>query len=266
MYQMNIGIFYNPSQVDKIIPENLARKIIAGGATAKVFSDVQEMNGIDRLIVLGGDGTILHAARRSAEIGIPLVGVNFGRLGFLTEFEKEEAEQAANLVLNPACPILHRSMLEIRFNGKITYVLNEASLLRGVSKDYENTALKLSVKIDGSDAGTFTADGLLVATPTGSTAYSLSAGGSIMTPECGTFQLTPVCAFSLRSRPIVYPDSLELQLILPKNCTAVVYGDGTYLGEASESDLIQIRKADRIASFLTRNKNEYFRRLTEKLN
>lgn len=263
---MNIGIYYNCEKVDKKIVDKLVRKINAAGGNAVVFSEAERIGGVKRLLVLGGDGTMLHAARQTAALRIPLVGINYGHLGFLTEFERGDEEKALELVLDSDCPLLECTMLEVDFNKRKALCLNELSLLRGVGADCDNRAVKISVTIDGSAAGVFNADGLIVTTPTGSTAYSLSAGGSIMMPECGTFQLTPVCAFSLRSRPIAYPDRYELQFFLPKHCKVVLCGDGIYLGEAGECDEIKVRKAKSAALFLTRNKHDCFRRLTEKIN
>lgn len=263
---MNIGIFYNKLQVGYEAADRLADKINAMGGEARIFSDLEQVKDVDRLIVLGGDGTMLHAARRASELEIKLVGINYGHLGFLTEFECGEEDGAMALALDSACPLLERTILEVDFNGKKSHCLNELSLLRGVGADCDNKAVKISVTIDGSAAGVFNADGLIVTTPTGSTAYSLSAGGSIMMPECATFQLTPVCSFSLRSRPIAYPDCYELQIFLPKSSKLILCGDGSYLGEASGGDSIKVRKAVRSAVFLTRNKHDCFRRITEKIN
>ncbi len=263
---MNIGIFYNRNQVKKEIAEKLASDVRSAGGNATVFSDLNQIKEIERLVVLGGDGTMLHAARRASELNLSLVGINYGHLGFLTEFERGEEERAVRLVLDQTCPLLERALLEVELNGEKTFCLNEVTFLRGVGENCDNKAVKFSVTIDGSAAGIFNADGLVVATPTGSTAYSLSAGGSIMMPECGTFQLTPMCAFSLRSRPIAYPDYYELQIFLPEKSRVVLCGDGTYLGEAGEKDIIKVRKATRTAVFLTRNKHDCFQRITKKIN
>ena len=263
---MKIGIYYNSMQVERGIADSLADTVIGFGGQACVFSAIEEIPDCDRILVLGGDGTILRAAKRASELRIPLIGVNFGRLGFLTEYDREDAVKAAELVLRADCPLLERSMLEAEVNGVKHFCLNEIALLRGVSPAHENNAVNISVTIDGTRAGDFYADGLIVSTPTGSTAYSLSAGGSIMTPECNTFQLTPVCAFSLKSRPIAYPDRCELRFVLPKGNKLVLCGDGVSFGEVGSGDEIAVRKASRTASFLTKNKSEYFRRLTEKIN
>lgn len=261
---MNIGIYYNLEQVDRSVAEKLASLIFAAGHTASLFSDLSELCG-DRLVVLGGDGTMLRAAKRASERGIPVVGVNFGRLGFLTEFEREEAEKVVPLVLDEQCAVLKRAMLEVELNGNRFDCLNELALLHPVAPEKANRVVTISVTIDGSHAGEFIADGLIVTTPTGSTAYSLSAGGSIMTPDCETFQLTPVCAFSMRSRSIAYSNRSELGFSLPQGAL-VLYGDGVYLGQAGAKDKLIVRKSVRSAAFLTRGLSEYFRRLTEKIN
>ena len=263
---MKIGIYYNSMQVNAELAEELVRTVNRLGGQATAFFKAEEIGAYDRLIVLGGDGTVLRAAKRASEAGIPIVGVNFGRLGFLTEYDREDAERAAQLVLKRDCPQIERSMIEADVNGEKHYCLNEFAVLRRVSPDCDNNAVSISVMIDGTRAGDFYADGLIVSTPTGSTAYSLSAGGSIMTPECKTFQLTPVCAFSLKSRPIAYPDRCELRFRLPEGKGLVMCGDGVSFGEAGASDLITVRKASRTASFLTQSTSEYFRRLTEKIN
>lgn len=263
---MKVGIYFNPAQAEPQAAEQLAQTLVALGGEARILSAVSNMEDCDRVIVLGGDGTMLHAARTAAPLGVPIVGINYGTLGFLTEFDRGETENAARLALDASCPVIHRTMLEVDLNGEKTYCLNELSMLHAVAPDRTSKAVRISVIIEGSRAGDFHADGLIVCTPTGSTAYSLSAGGSIMTPDCKTFQLTPVCAFSLRSRPIAYPDDCALRFILPKDEKLVLYGDGIYLGEADETDHLTVKKAERTAVFLTRSKGEYFRRLTEKIN
>ena len=262
---MNIGIFYNRDQADIAVASGLAARIRKEGHTAKIFGDPENIGGVDRLIVLGGDGTMLRISKIACAHAIPIVGVNFGRLGFLTEFEREECAQVVPFILGDRFVRLERSMLEVELNKKTFDCLNELALLHPVSAGRENKVVTISVTIDGSHAGEFSADGLIVATPTGSTAYSLSAGGNIMTPDCATFQLTPVCAFSMRSRPIVYPDRCELGFSLPQGAL-VLYGDGVYLGEAGAQDQLVVRRSAHTVTFLTRGLGEYFRRLTHKIN
>lgn len=260
---MKIGIFYNTTQAEVASAENLLVSLEKMGADAAIFTQEDAIMGIDRLIVLGGDGTILRAARRAAEQGIPLFGINYGHIGFLTEFERDETAEAIALALSCECDSIERAMLEVELGGKKTVCLNECSLQRKISPE-ENKVVKICVQIDGSDAGEIVADGIIVATSTGSTAYSLSAGGSILTPECEAFLLTPVCALSPKSRPIVYSSSAELSFTTAGDL--LLYGDGKYLGEVKKGDLVRVRKAERSAKFLTRNKKGYFLKITEKIN
>ncbi len=262
---MKLGIFFNENQTDRQTACLFAEKIANYGGEAVVLSRLEEIQNVDRLIVLGGDGTILRAAKKASFLNIPLMGINYGRLGFLTEFERGEIDKAAQFAVRKNCSFVRRSMLEADLDGKKYQCLNELALLRPVQAERESHTTCISVMIDGSTAGNFTADGLIVATPTGSTAYSLSAGGSIMTPDCQTFLLTPVCAFSLRSRPIAYPDSRTLSFVFSKE-PLVLYGDGTYLGEVSAGHSLTVKKAKETVAFLTVDPNGYFRRLTEKIN
>lgn len=263
---MKIGIYFNGQQVCSAVIARLMEKITAADSEALLFSSAEEIGAADRLLVLGGDGTILHSAQRASELNIPILGVNYGTRGFLTEFEREETDRAVDFVLKTDCDSVRHSMLEVNFNGIVRHYLNEFVMMRNAFGTVDK-AVKIALDIDGNFAGEFVADGLIVSTPTGSTAYSLSAGGSIMTPDCETFMLTPVCAFSLRSRPIVCPDKSELKLsITEKGAALILHGDGSYLGEARQGDVISLRKSNRYATFLTKDKSEFFRRLTKKIN
>lgn len=263
---MKIGIYFNEQQVARDVAEELVKKVSCAGGDAFLYTDLAEIKGADRLIVLGGDGTILRAARACSRHQIPLVGVNYGHIGFLTEFERGEEEKAIALALDDRCTVLHRTMLEVELNGTKMDCLNELVLHHAVTDQGGNRISKIAVKIDGSAAGEFVADGLIVATPTGSTAYSLSAGGSIMTPDCATFLLTPVCAFSLRSRPVAYSDKSVLEFSVLESTPFMLYGDGMFFGKACAGEKITVRKSKRYASFLSMDKGGFFRRLTEKIN
>lgn len=263
---MKIGIFYNEKRTQRSEIEETDRLLKQRGAETVVFSREEQIGVVDRLIVFGGDGTILRAARKVSPLGIPLVAVNYGTIGFLAEFEKNETRELIDLVLNENCPLQYRSQLEVSFHGKKFYCLNDLTFMREVSANSHSKTGRISVNINGHDAGVFTADGLIVSTPTGSTAYSLAAGGSILTPDCEVFLLTPVCAFSLRSRPIACSDRSELAFSFPKDSALVLHGDGIYIGEVGEKDVVTVRKAERSAIFLTKEKTDFFRRLTEKIN
>lgn len=263
---MKIGITYNAAQVESGVYTRLSDLVKKAGATPVLFASMEEIAGVDRLIVLGGDGTVLHAAKRACALDIPLFGVNYGHIGFLTEFEAGEEECAVALALEQAPAKIVRSLLEVDLDGVKRECLNELALLREATAEKCVRAGKFSVELDGSSAGDFTADGLIVATPTGSTAYSLSAGGSIATPDLAAFLLTPVCAFSLKSRPIVYPDTSVLSFSLGGEDSLLAYADGEFLGRVRAGNSLSVKKSGRTAVFLTRGRREFFRRLTQKIN
>ncbi len=262
---MKIGIFYHEKKIPAGAVERLEKELSVSGAQVFRFCGEQEIGGIDRLVVLGGDGAMLRAARQCSKSGIPLVGVNYGTIGFLTEFERGEEAQAASLALDLHCGLIARTMLEAVYGGKSEHCLNEVAFLRRIAPDAADEVVHIRVNIGGSSAGEFRADGLILSTPTGSTAYSLSAGGSILTPECAAFLLTPVNAFSLRSRPIVCSDGSTLSFSFPTGVVEM-YGDGEFLGELHGGEEVTVKKSERHAVFMTKGRQDFFRRLTEKIN
>jgi len=166
----------------------------------------------DVLIVLGGDGTILEAARRAAHRGTPILGINLGRLGYMAELEMGELDQLSRLVTGEY-ELEQRSMLRVELYAdnelrSFCYALNDAVISNGsVSR-----MIDLELSEGGVPVTTYRADGLIVATPTGSTAYSLSAGGPIVDPKLACFCVTPICPHSLSARPLVFPDTADLRI------------------------------------------------------
>ncbi|MBR2353231.1 MAG: NAD(+)/NADH kinase [Clostridia bacterium] len=165
------------------------------------------------MIVLGGDGFMLDAARRGALSEIPILGINMGRVGYMTELEIDELDLIER-VFDGAYRIDERTMLQAEVQSRSgqnkfsSYALNEAAITNGSAARIVD--LELS---DGDElVYTYRADGLLVATPTGSTAYSLSAGGPIVDPKLSCFCVTPICPHSLLARPLVFPDTAELRI------------------------------------------------------
>lgn len=260
---MRIGVFYHKEKVKEEEREKVSSALSRRGAEVVFLTEEDGVEGVDRLVVLGGDGTMLHAALKASYHSIPVVGMNYGTLGFLTIFERDEVEEMAELVTNENCEIRCRSMLEVVFRGKKALCLNELTFKRMVSPCSREKVVRIALKIDQNPAGLFTADGLIVATPTGSTAYSLAAGGCILTPDCESFLLTPLLSVSLRSRPIVCSDKNELSFSFPEKDKIELHGDGKFLGEAGEEDEVVVRKAKQCARFLVREQNDFFRRLSK---
>ena len=160
--------------------------------------------GTDMLLSAGGDGTFLMAANYAVESGIPVLGVNFGRLGFLSEYRPEEVLSALE---SGEYSIEEREVLQTELNGKEEFALNEVSIHRNGP-----AMLGIDVSLDGVMLPTYWADGLLVATGSGSTAYSLSAGGPIVTPDSKVLVLTPIAPHNLNVRPLVIPSSSKLEI------------------------------------------------------
>jgi len=212
------------------------------------------------IIALGGDGAMLDAARRAAPAGIPILGINMGRIGYMTEMEMDELE-LLDRVFDGSYRIDERTMLRaevLSSSGQSkfsAYALNEATITNGSAARIVD--LELS---DGDELiYTYRADGLLVATPTGSTAYSLSAGGPIVDPKLSCFCVTPICPHSLLARPLVFPDTAKLRIKNICNREKVLHltvdGRGTF--DLYFGDTVQITRAERTVKLL-RMKDESF--------
>ncbi len=170
-------------------------------------------DGMDMVIVLGGDGFMLEAARRASVADVPILGINLGRVGYMTELEMDEIELIER-VFSGEFTIDERAMLSVEImtrsgNKKAeSYALNEAVVANGSTA----RIVDLELSDNGVLVSDFRADGLVIATPTGSTAYSLSAGGPIVDPKLSCFCVTPICPHSLLARPLVFPDTARLEV------------------------------------------------------
>jgi NAD+ kinase len=214
--------------------------VVVGASASKA-----ELPGqVDLLIVLGGDGTLLSMARAVGDLGVPLLGVNLGGLGFLTATTLEEMFPALEAYLGGRMAIEERMLLAARVirNGQ---PLCEYAALNDVviTKSAMSRIIDLSVSVDGRYATAYRADGLIISTPTGSTAYSLSAGGPILFPTMDAVVLTPICSHTLTNRPIVVPgtDRIEVTLLADQEVMATI--DGQVGVGLREGDTVEIRKA-----------------------
>lgn len=179
------------------------------------FSGYQDIAGkVDFLFSIGGDGSILEAMTLVRDSGIPIMGINIGRLGFLSSIAKDEILPAIDKVLDMDYQVDSRSLVKLSqpkdLYGEMNYALNEITITR---KD-TTSLIVLHVYVDGMFLNSYWADGLIIATPTGSTAYSLSSGGPILTPGSENFVLTPIAPHNLTVRPIVIPDKSKIRIIV----------------------------------------------------
>jgi NAD+ kinase len=221
----------------------------------------------DLLLVLGGDGTILAASREAAPRGIPVLPVNLGGLGFLTSFTLEELYPALEDVLGGRATISERVLLlaERTHNGNVLTqqrVLNDAVVHKGTLA----RMIELELYIDGRFVCRYRADGLIVATPTGSTAYSMSAGGPIVHPAVESILITPICPHTLSDRPVVVSDTSKIELRLAAASDSVFLTmDGQVGVPLQPGDGVRIRRAEERLKLIHPPNKSYFEILRNKL-
>ena len=267
---MKIGVLGNVHKIQNIetVEEIIAFLRELGYETVR-FSSYKEINGVDVVIVLGGDGAILHAAVPAAQKGIKIIGINYGTLGFLAEYEKDERTQVKELLAaleKGLCKIVKRSVLQFTVKEHTFYALNEIAIQRDNSLISAASTQILSLHLQAKEgADVIAGDGLLICTPTGSTAYSLSAGGAILTPEVPVFMMTPICAFSMRARPIVFSDKDVFTIKIDKG-NAIVLSDGKVVAELPKNTEIHVKKAPFTADFPAKDGSDFFARVKNKLN
>ena len=229
----------------------------------KLFDD--DRFQADMVISLGGDGTFLKAASRVGNKGIPILGINTGRLGFLADISPEEMEETFNEIDEHRYRIEERSVLQLKCDhprlAREPYALNEIAVLKRDS----SSMITIRATIDGMPLATYQADGLIVATPTGSTAYSLSVGGPIIAPDSKTIALTPVAPHSLNIRPIVICDDREITLdVESRSHNFLVAIDGRS-ESCRETTRLTIAKAAHTIKVVKRVNHRFFDTLRNKM-
>ena len=225
---------------------------------------------LDIIIVLGGDGTLLHIAEQAARYSIPVLGINLGNLGFLTELTESETVDALEYILSNEVTIENRLMLKAHIvrdaePGDYRYALNDVV----INKNVIDRLLNLSTTADDRYITTYKADGLIFSSPTGSTAYNLSAGGPLAHPGLAIILVTPICPFMLSSRPIILPSDKVVRTRLDNRDNgdnAQVIIDGQPVWEMKEGDLLQIETAEHALRLIVSSTRDYFTILRTKLH
>ena len=222
----------------------------------------------DVVIVLGGDGTMLAVARQLARYDVPLVGVNQGRLGFLTDIPLASMEQVLGPILDGRHVEDRRTLLEATVHrvgdgpAETALALNEVVVNRGTS----GGMIDIAVDIDGRFVYAMRSDGLIIATPTGSTAYALSAQGPIVDPQVPAVLLVPVAPHALTNRPIAVGDAAIIRVTLLRGNDAWAHCDGHAHFQLSEGDGVEIRRSAHLVRLLHPEDHDYFAMLREKLH
>jgi NAD+ kinase len=219
---------------------------------------------VDLVVVLGGDGTLLSIAHVAASENVPVMGVNLGSLGFLTEVPLNEMRLALDAFLGGNEDIISpRWLLESKFKNSVNLSLNDVVINKGALA----RVIQITIWIDEREIQTVRADGLIVSTPTGSTAYSLSAGGPIIQPYIPAILLTPICPHTLTFRPTVISSSSKIKIqLLTSGEEVYMTLDGQRGAPMVKNDVVEVRRADCELRLVSSPKRNYFDLLQEKLS
>ena len=214
---------------------------------------------VDFIVALGGDGTLISVSRRAYKFDKPILGINAGNLGFLTDINPDNIEEFLKDFLNGNYRIDERMVIEIEYKNKTLYAFNDVV----ISKDVISSMINVQVDTNERFLNTYRGDGLIFSTPTGSTAYNLSAGGPVVYPLTESFIVTPICPHSLSQRPLVLPSDFIITAFVKENISKLII-DGQEI--YSLDDKIVLKKAKRKAKLIHRIERNYFDVLREKLH
>ncbi|MCF6181412.1 NAD kinase [Lutibacter sp.] len=244
------------------IQKNIDTKNIA---TFSTYNDLK--NSFDFMITMGGDGTILRAVTLVRDSNIPIIGINTGRLGFLATVQKEEIENAITAILKNDFEVKERTLLSVSTSSNkkdmlpLNFALNEVSVSR------KNTASMITIEtyLDNEYLNSYWADGLIIATPTGSTGYSLSCGGPIITPRAKSFALTPIAPHNLNARPLVIPDETNIKFTVKGRENEFLLSLDSRVTTINSKTEIFVEKASFNLKMIQINKQTFIKTLREKL-
>ncbi len=271
---MKIGIFSDlrseasrktePQVISRLVAERIDMVRLTGfeGPTAEAI--LNAMTDDDMIISLGGDGTFLRASSLIANRQIPLLGINCGRLGFMADVEITEFDAILADILSRRYNIEQRSVLQLTTSdnqNETYYALNEIAVL----KQDLSSMISITAIINGEILNTYNADGLLLSTPTGSTAYNLSVGGPLMSPQAQCFVIAPIASHSLTARPIVIPDNWETQLTIKSRSSSYMLSVDGNASTRSCDTTLTIRKAAFARAVVRLRNHTFFSTLKAKM-
>lgn len=256
---MKIGVYSNVNKD----PDGKVKRAVFDSATAHGISAEEYEDGAhyDFAVTIGGDGTILRVIKACAKSGIPVLGINLGTVGFLAETEPSAIDEAFSRLVRRDYILERRSLLDVSVKDKREYALNDAVVMRVGS----GRAATVDLSINGDSVDSIVCDGFVVSTPTGSTAYSLSAGGSIIAPGLPVIALTPLNPHTLRARPIIVGSGDKIGIKCRGDGRIMLYADGNDVTELSEHDEVIITGWDMSALFVRFGYNGFYSKLLNKL-
>ena len=250
-------------KLEVFLEEGIAEKL---GDTSGL--DGEELASLaDIIVVLGGDGSILGAARSMREFAVPILGINLGGFGYLTEVNLNEMFSTLEIILGGNYQTEKRMMLDVVINQEQegmneSFVLNDAVINRGNL----SRIIELRTFVDDQYLTTFKADGLIISTPTGSTAYSLAAGGPIIFPELNSIVINPICAHTLTNRPVIFPEDVSIKVVLwTKEKGATLTLDGQVSFALKTGDTITVKKSRYFTNLIVSPHRSYLEILRTKL-
>lgn len=253
----------NPEAIDfltKRLDTHGINTVIVDGSKESCLSEE-----VDVVLSVGGDGTLLSSVHLTGGTLIPVLGVNFGHLGFLTSANREDVDIMIECLKRGDYNVETRTLLRVELPGNQAevppYVLNEVYVHRPIS----GTMLRVRVYVDGQYLANYSGDGLIVATPTGSTAYSLSCGGPILTPDSGSLVITPIGAHTLTLRPIVLSDQVEITLCPEETCKTLMLGTDSSSTTISGGTEVRLRRHEASLRLIRLPNQNFFTAIRHKL-
>lgn len=250
--------YFKERKIEYLLEDEAARKLKEKtGISREKLPDK-----VDLIIVLGGDGTLLSIAHLAAQKDVPVLGVNLGSLGFLTEVPLDEMYLTLDSFLGGEEKIISpRRMLEASFKGRIYYCLNDVVINKGALA----RMIQCAIWIDDKEIATLRADGLIISTPTGSTAYSLAAGGPIIQPYIPAIIIAPICPHTLSFRPMVISSDSRIKVQLLTGEEVYLTLDGQRGDSLAENDEVEVKRSDLELRLISSPKRNYFDLVHEKL-
>lgn len=237
--------------------DSLAEKLPGVGAFSR------EQAAPEVIVSLGGDGTLLRGVQYAITWGVPLLGINMGRVGFLSEIEPEAMTEALDALLSGTYALEHRPLLQVSTGGERWLALNDVVVSRG---GYARL-ISVTAMVDEEMASRYLADGVIIATPTGSTGYSLSAGGPVVSPRVDCMVVTPICAHSLQHRPVIVDGHAVIRLMLGSDAeqTASLEVDGQSRSLLTAGGEVTVSRAPETVSLVRLKSGNFFQLVREKL-
>lgn len=267
----DIFVFFNSQNIDLVIEADFLKMLYEKELVKKeykTFSSYKELDkSFDLMLSIGGDGTILRAATLVRSSGIPILGINAGRLGFLASVQKEDIATFLQMVVDKNYKISKRTLLKASVFPKnkdlmeINFAMNEIS----VSRKDTTSMITIETYLDGELLTSYWADGLIIATPTGSTGYSLSCGGPILTPEVKSLVITPIAPHNLNARPLVIPDTTEIKLRVSGREEQYLVSMDSRITSVENESVITIKKTSFQINMVEIPNETFFKTLRNKL-